>query len=573
MVVLLVTVGSVSANDGGGNISVDVNSSDILNDNNGINILNEEINSSSESSDNNTSSLVSDDVNSSVENTSKLALNTSDDSVPVTPTKTSSVSTKTQTSSVIGKTVTVANVINAAVSLKSYVLSKKVLPSSVSVGSYKLTVSQFSYLMSVAIQKIKAKMSTSTKLTIISVTNKSSTYSVSYTASLASCVSLAKAVSSACSSKKVAPAYVSLSSKKVDFRSYTYAFAKILSFYKSNKRLPNTCLIESKVFKSSTNNAITLANVLTAAQVFNNYVLSKHGLPKSLTVGTTTCNTTEFIYLMVSAIKNINAGKTSATYSVKKVSSPDKKRNSDWIKSTKVSKADYINLASNVLNFINNNGRASNYATLSNSKKADYTLYSMAFSGILTSYKSNKILPSAYIFDCSVFESYSLSSLLSKKVNTNITFYLTSDNIKDVSSDNSALNQLKNTLVSLGYNAVVVGVGPNQHNNAYSKGCYGSNSVLLCCFGGVDVGCIEEWTGELSNNWFPNIYGGANVLSVFYLNPYGSSANINDYVPTAWDANYGWALNNPAQYMESNGISYIQSGTVSDVCSILKSLF
>ena len=43
----------------------------------------------------------------------------------------------------------------------------------------------------------------------------------------------------------------------------------------------------------------------------------------------------------------------------------------------------------------------------------------------------------------------------------------------------------------------------------------------LCCFGGVDVGCIEEWTGDLGTSFISNSRG-ARVLSVWYSKSYGA---------------------------------------------------
>ena len=168
--------------------------------------------------------------------------------------------------------VTVSQIISASVNLKSYVGSNKVLPSTVTVGGMKVSTAQFSYLMSVAIQKLKDKKSTSTKISVINVSNKSSVYTVSKTLSLANVVSIAKSVSSTGSSSKVLPAYVSLSSVKYDYRVYTYAFAKTLAFYKSNKRLPNTCLFESGVFKSSSSSSSSSISGITYKKGINELV-------------------------------------------------------------------------------------------------------------------------------------------------------------------------------------------------------------------------------------------------------------------------------------------------------------
>ena len=155
---------------------------------------------------------------------------------------------------------------------------------------------------------------------------------------------------------------------------------------------------------------------------------------------------------------------------------------------------------------------------------------------------------------------------------TKYTFYLTTDNIAGKRADLKMLKSLAKTLKAKGYNAVIVGIGPDIHNLAYKFGCTGNNSVLLACFGGVDVGCIEEWAGDLGSNSqaFLKNYDGAHVLGLWYTRPYGASASLHSKIKRAWDADYGFTLSNPAKYMTKHKISYIQTGTVARACELLK---
>ena len=61
------------------------------------------------------------------------------------------------------------------------------------------------------------------------------------------------------------------------------------------------------------------------------------------------------------------------------------------------------------------------------------------------------------------------------------------------------------------------------------------------------------------------------MLGLWYSRPYGASASLKKPVGRAWDANYGFALKNPAKYMSDHKISYIETGTVSSACTLLKS--
>ena len=194
--------------------------------------------------------------------------------------------------------------------------------------------------------------------------------------------------------------------------------------------------------------------------------------------------------------------------------------------------------------------------------KIPYKVYTASFAGILKYYGGNKRLPNYSLFTDAEYIKVSNS----KKY----TFYLTTDNIAGKKSEFKMIKKLAKALRSKGYQAIIVGIGPDIHNNAYKYGCTGKKSVLLACFGGVDVGCIEEWAGDLSHGSFGKNYKGAHVLGLWYSKPYGSSANIHKPVKRAWDANYGFALKNPAKYMSKHKISYIETGTVSSACKKLK---
>ena len=141
----------------------------------------------------------------------------------------------------------------AANNVKSYVNSKGKLPSTVTVANTKLSMSQFSYLMSKAICNINAGTSVYKYITLpsgISKGNSSGNY-LSATVYKAQYVDLSKRVVSYVESNKVPPSYAKVCSSSgsslgnAEFDLYSFAFSKILVFHKSNKYLPNYCTFES----------------------------------------------------------------------------------------------------------------------------------------------------------------------------------------------------------------------------------------------------------------------------------------------------------------------------------------
>ena len=137
--------------------------------------------------------------------------------------------------------VTVADIIKAAKTLKSYSVKNKKLPSTIKVGSYKLTHAQLTYLMTVAIKHIKAGKKTSTKVKVINV--KYTTYNAKISKKIMKngYLSVVNTLYSK-GVKGTLPKYFTYGGKKIGYNAYAYSLAKILAFYSSNKRLPNYCV-------------------------------------------------------------------------------------------------------------------------------------------------------------------------------------------------------------------------------------------------------------------------------------------------------------------------------------------
>ncbi|MDO5849974.1 MAG: transglutaminase-like domain-containing protein [Methanobacteriaceae archaeon] len=340
----------------------------------------------------------------------------------------SNSSSNTNSSSSSSTTVTISQIITSSVSLKSYVLKNGALPSTVTVNGVKYSTAQFAYLMSVAIQKLNAKKSVSTKITVPKVTVKSgSNYSVSKTLSLANCVSMAKTISSSVSSSGSVPAYVTISGTKYDYRDYTYAFAKILVWYKDNKKvLPKTCAFESKVFKSSSSSGssssssvtVTISQIIASSVNLKSYVLKNGALPSTVKVNGVDYSTPQFAYLMSVAIQKLNAKKSVSTkIAIAKVSL---KAGSNYSVSKTLSLASCVSMAKTISSSVSSSGSVPAYVTVSGTKY-DYRDYTYGFAKILAWYKDNKnVLPKTCAFESKVFKTtptVTISQIIESSVN------------------------------------------------------------------------------------------------------------------------------------------------------------
>ena len=137
--------------------------------------------------------------------------------------------------------VTVADIIKAAKTLKSYSSKNKKLPSTIKVGSYKLTHAQLTYLMTAAIKKIKAGKKTSTKVKVINVKYTAYNAKVSKKIMKKGYLSVVNTLYSK-GVKGTLPKYFKYKCKKIGYNPYAYSLAKILAFYSSKHRLPNYCV-------------------------------------------------------------------------------------------------------------------------------------------------------------------------------------------------------------------------------------------------------------------------------------------------------------------------------------------
>ena len=152
-------------------------------------------------------------------------------------------------------TFTLGEIEAAATNVKKYVDNNDVLPSTVTVASKKLSISQFSYLMTKAVYNINAGNKNAIALPSSLSTCKSEGDSMDATVYKAQYVDLSKRVLSFAESNNVPPVYAKVYSSSgkslgnAEFDLYTYSFAKILDFHKSKNALPNYCTFESSVFK------------------------------------------------------------------------------------------------------------------------------------------------------------------------------------------------------------------------------------------------------------------------------------------------------------------------------------
>lgn len=175
----------------------------------------------------------------------------------------STVSLSVTNPSTNSKTFSIANIEAAATNLKAYVNKNKAVPTTVSVGGTNLKISEFSYLMSKAIVNLNSNNANAVTLPSGIYNGASASNSLNATVYKAQYVDLSKRVYNYIDKNKVPAAYGTVynangaSLGNAGFNLYTFAFAKILDFHKTNKYLPNYCSFDSSVFKASNGSSST----------------------------------------------------------------------------------------------------------------------------------------------------------------------------------------------------------------------------------------------------------------------------------------------------------------------------
>ena len=134
-------------------------------------------------------------------------------------------------------------IIQEAKEIKGFTDKNKKLPKYATIDNSQFSPSQYCYLLSKQISKMS--LPTIKKVQVKEPSNPTGD-NVDFKMLRVDYIDLAKRVSTYIENNRQAPNYAKYKDKKIEFKLYTYCFAKILSFYKENNYLPNYCTFNSK---------------------------------------------------------------------------------------------------------------------------------------------------------------------------------------------------------------------------------------------------------------------------------------------------------------------------------------
>ena len=393
------------------------------------------------------------DTTSNTNETSTVTNSTETPNENITNTTENNTNTTNQYS--LEKNIGIKNIVDFAEVLQDYYSNNK-MPSDITLNNLTFTTPELLYLMSKAIIQIENLNTEDIEILYDIQTPKSPDSSLINTDELSkeNYLLIANNLINYMKANKQAPNYASSAIGDIGYYSLVDAFSRILIYYKTNSQMPNIVYIEKNPkIDESTINSISIENVITGAKYMQEYYESYKQLPSNIKIGEYSFTTPELLYAMSQAvyqIGNSNFNNITLIYNVDHPSSPY----GDIIDSKELSKTDYLKLAQIVVNFINNNKKAPNYAS-STIGNIIYSEIVDVFSRILVFYSENARLPNYVIVNYGYDSaSGSLSStgtgLNDINVNTDLSKYLKASTNCEVGNEKikSLVNSLTENLTS-----------------------------------------------------------------------------------------------------------------------------
>lgn len=193
------------------------------------------------------------------------------------------------------------DIINAAISLKNHVNCYFVLPDNVIVGGKQLTIFEFSYLMAKMIDDIN--WGTIESSMYVPYFSKNITYEdhfINLDLSKYTYSNLINSILVCADLKGFMPNNITISEYVIDFKTYTYTFAKMLSYYNMTNSLPLECEFSSVVSNYSYINKNDLDCVYQFGKGLNEYNFESNITP--YLVNGTDCEITQRIIALADTL-------------------------------------------------------------------------------------------------------------------------------------------------------------------------------------------------------------------------------------------------------------------------------
>ena len=277
-------------------------------------------------------------------------------------------------------------------SVQSYVEKNHKLPNNVILSGTAITMPQLLQLEATVITDINNNITISIPPgTYNNATNPSENITISGNITKANYLTLATTINSYMSINGIAPNYESTSLGNMRYENLVYTFAQILNSYTSTKVLPNIIIIQPWSLITN-NNTVFIApdQIQTAAKTVQSYIETNHQLPDHVTILSSIVTMPQFLKLEITYIIN---GYNNLTQSLILKNFGTAPNPSESITGGNLNCSDYLSTATNIINWMNTNGAAPNYAsTVRGSIRYESLVY--IYAELIDSTSKTQYLPS-----------------------------------------------------------------------------------------------------------------------------------------------------------------------------------
>jgi len=278
--------------------------------------------------------------------------------------------------------------------VKKYVETEAELPSTVTVGSENVTSPQFLYLLTKSTTNVNSGSSSSITIKNLAVPSKPSESVKSGTLTKSQYITVANSINQFINTNGRLPNFANTNLGTMRYETLTYTYSSIMNFYNTNKRLPNYVSVKpwstiSKPTPPTPGTGVSPTQIAKSASSVKSFMESNDHLPSTVTVGSQTVTSPQFLYLLTKGTVNLNSG-SSSNIAIKNVANPTKP--SESAKSGTLTKSDYVKIANSIAIYITKNNRAPNYAS-SKLGNIRYDSLVYTFSNIMSFYNTKNRLP------------------------------------------------------------------------------------------------------------------------------------------------------------------------------------
>ncbi|NYB52368.1 MAG: hypothetical protein HVN35_07425 [Methanobacteriaceae archaeon] len=251
--------------------------------------------------------------------------------------------------------VTVSQVVEAAVQVKTYIDTNHQLPSSITINGFVVSMPTFLKLLTTSVIQIKNKDLN----TLINPLNYGVPFSprdsmIKGDMLKTEYIFIAQNVNKFMEDNGKAPEYAYDTSLGLYFgyQNMIYTFSQILNTYSTSRELPNNVSINPWM--------VSVGQVVNAAVQVKTYIDTYRELPSSATVNGIMMSMPTFLQLLTTSVIQINKNDVTTLLNYQSYGYPSQPR--DQLKNRDMYKVEYISIAQNVKNFMDSQMKAPEYA-------------------------------------------------------------------------------------------------------------------------------------------------------------------------------------------------------------------